>query len=145
MINSFRILGKSIVQKAGYFDTKDESQKREIFLKIQSIVPSPRENKAENAIAINYETQKREFTFEWDKEITPGNRDYFFAFSVGAPNDQKKFLSTNNIGSFYKRVFNDSLSYLEERRRKNKTKKWFSENISKDYDNRSSKSKIPFM
>lgn len=136
MINSFRMLGKSILQKAGYYDTKDENLKREIYLKNQSIVPKQRENGPEHAIAINFDTHKREFTFELEKEITPGNRDYFFAFSVGAPNDQKKFLSTNNMGSFYKKLFNDSLSYLEERRRKNKTKKWFSENISKDYDNR---------
>ena len=134
MINSFKILGKSILQKEGYYDTEDENQKREIFLKIQSIVPNPQENKAKNAIAINLETQKREFTFELDKEITPENRDYFFAFSVGAPKDKKKFLSTNNMGSIYKKVFNDSFSYLEGRRKERKTKKWFSENISEDYD-----------
>lgn len=134
MINSFRMLGKSILQKAGYFDIKEENQKREIFLRIQSIVPNPRENRAKNAIAINFETQKREFTFEWDKEITPGNRDYFFAFSVGAPRDRKKFLSTNNLRSFYKEVFDDSLSYLTDKRDKGKTREWFSENIIHDYD-----------
>ena len=103
MINSFRILGKSILQKAGYYDTEDENQRREIYLKNQSIVPEQRKDRAKNAIAINFDTQKREFTFELDKEITPGNRDYFFAFSVGAPKDKKKFLSTNNMGSFTKR------------------------------------------
>jgi hypothetical protein len=36
MINSFRMLGKSILQKAGYHDTKDENLKREIYLKNQS-------------------------------------------------------------------------------------------------------------
>jgi CRISPR-associated protein Csh1 len=128
------MLGKSILQKAGYFDIKEENQKREIFLRIQSIVPNPRENRAKNAIAINFETQKREFTFEWDKEITPGNRDYFFAFSVGAPRDRKKFLSTNNLRSFYKKVFDDSLSYLTDKRDKGETREWFSENIIHDYD-----------
>lgn len=134
MINSFRILGQSILRKAGYYDTGDENQKIEIFLKTQTIFPEQRGERAKNAIAISFDTKKREFNFEWDKEITPGNRDYFFAFSVGAPKDQKKFLSTNNMGSFYKKVFDDSLAYLADRRKKSKTKKWFSENISKDYD-----------
>ncbi|MCD6359623.1 MAG: hypothetical protein J7M38_02090 [Armatimonadetes bacterium] len=134
MINSFRILGKSILQKAGYYDTEDENQKREIYLKNQSIVPEQRKDRAKNAIAINFDRQKREFTFELDKEITPVNRDYFFAFSVGAPKDKKKFLSTNNMGSFYRKVFDDSLSYLAKKRNESKNKKWFSENILKDYD-----------
>ncbi len=134
MINSFKFLGKSILQREGYYEAEDENEKREIFLKTQSIVPTPRKNGAENAIAINFDTQKREFTFEWDKEITPGNRDYFFAFSVGAPKDKKKFLSTNDIGNFYNKVFDDSLVYLADRRKKSKTKKWFSDNILEDYD-----------
>jgi len=134
MINSFRILGKSILQKAGYYDTENENQKREIYLKNQSIVPEQRKDRAKNAIAINFDRQKREFTFELDKEITPVNRDYFFAFSVGAPKDKKKFLSTNNMGSFYRKVFDDSLSYLAKKRNESKNKKWFSENILKDYD-----------
>jgi len=134
MINSFRMLGKSIFQKAGYYDTEDENLTREIYLKTQSILPEQRGDRAKNAIAINFNTQKREFTFEWDKEITPGNRDYFFAFSVGSSNDKKKFLSTNNMRSFYKKVFNDSLTFLEEGRKTKKTQKWFSDNISEDYD-----------
>ena len=134
MINSFRILGKSILQKQGYYDTEDENQKREIYLKTQSILPEQREDRAKNAIAINFNNQKREFTFEWDKEITPWNRDYFFAFSVGAPKDQKKFLSTNNVRTFYRKIFDDSLSYLAKRRKGSKTKKWFAEYILKDYD-----------
>jgi CRISPR-associated protein Csh1 len=128
------MLGKSILQKAGYHDTKDENLKREIYLKNQSIVPKQRKNGAERAIAIYFDTKKREFTFELDKEITPGNRDYFFAFSVGAPRDRKKFLSTNNLGSFYKKVFDDSLSYLTDKRDKSETRGWFSKNIIHDYD-----------
>lgn len=134
MINSFRVLGKSILERERYYGTENENEKREIYLKTQSIFPEQRGDRAKNAIAINFNTQKREFTFEWDKEITPGNRDYFFAFSVGAPKDQKKFLSTNNVRTFYKKVFDDSLSYLAKRRKGSKTKKWFSENILKDYD-----------
>ena len=134
MINSFRMLGKSILQKEGYYDTEDENLKRDIYLKNQSIVPKQRKNGAERAIAIHFDTKKREFTFELDKEITPGNRDYFFAFSVGAPRDRKKFLSTNNLGSFYKKVFDDSLSYLTDKRDKSETRGWFSKNIIHDYD-----------
>ncbi len=134
MINSFRILGQSVLRKAGYYDTGDENLKRGLFLKTQTIFPEQRGDRAKNAIAISFDKKKREFTFEWDKEITPGNRDYFFAFSVGASNDKKKFLSTNNMGSFYNKVFDDSLVYLADRRKKSKTKKWFSDNISKDYD-----------
>lgn len=144
MINSFRMLGKSILQKAGYYDTEDENLKREIYLKNQSIVPNQRKNGAENAIAIHFDTKKREFTFELDKEITPENRDYFFAFSVGSSNDKKKFLSTNNVRTFYKKVFDDSLSYLAKRRKGSKTKKWFSENILKDYDSLMKKIKDTF-
>jgi len=134
MINSFRMLGKGILQKAGYYDTDNESLKREMYLKNQSIIPIQRKNGVEDAIAIHFDTKKRQFTFEWDKEITPGNRDYFFAFSVGSSNDKKKFLSTNNMRSFYKKMFNDSLTFLEEGRKTKKAQKWFSDNISEDYD-----------
>lgn len=137
MINSFQILGKSILQKAGYDKTDDENEKREIFLKNQAIIPFRRKNDDQDlkhAIAINFDTQKGEFEFRFDKEITPDNRDYFFAFSLGAPKDKRKFLSTNNMAGFYRKIFDDSLSYIEERRKKSKTKKWFSENISQDYD-----------
>ncbi len=38
MINSFRALGKGILQGVGYYETDDVNEKRKIFLNTQSIV-----------------------------------------------------------------------------------------------------------
>lgn len=134
MINSFKILGESILQRDGYYDTDDINKKREIFLKNQAIVPIPPNDETRRAIFINFDTQKGKFDFGWDKEISPSNRNYFFAFSVGSSNDKKKFFSTNNINTFYNKFVDDSLDYIKKRREDSKTKKWFNENILEDYD-----------
>jgi len=135
MINSFRMLGKSILQKNGYYDTEDENQKREIYLKKQSIVPKQRGNGPERAIAIHFDTQKHEFIFELDKEITPENRDYFFAFSYSSfPRLKKKCLSTTQINSFYTEVFSNSVDDLKKNRNDKQLDIWFSESISENYD-----------
>ena len=137
MINSFRMLGKSILQAERYYDDEsDEIGKRKIFLKYQSLVPVSKKKKdeenLEHAIALNFDTHKREFRFELDREMTPEHRECFFAFRVGSSKDKKKFLSTNSISVFYKKIFTESLEYIGKRR-KGKTKKWFS-SISEQYD-----------
>jgi CRISPR-associated protein Csh1 len=38
------------------------------------------------------------------------------------------------MAGFYTKTFDDSLTYIESRRKNKKTAKWFSENISEDYD-----------
>jgi len=137
MINSFRMLGKSILQAEGYYDESEDMGKRKIFLRHQSLVPKSQKNKdkeePEHAIALNFDTQKQEFRFQLDKEITPEHRDYFFAFKVGNSGDKKKFLSTNTIATFYQKIFTESLKYLGNNRKQKKSKKWLS-NISDGYD-----------
>ncbi len=134
MIYSFRMLGKSILQAEGYYDEPEEIGKRKIFLKHQSIPASEKKGKEEpeHAIALNFDTQKREFRFELDRQITPAYRDYFFAFKVGSSRDKKKFLSTNSVSVFYKKIFTESLEYINKKR-KGKTKKCFTD-ISDIYD-----------
>jgi len=140
MINLFKNLGECVLRKAGYYDIENNTEKRKIFLNFQSIVPMPRKKKdgtddeITNAISLDFNTKKRTFDFVLDKQLSVENREYFFAFSVGAPRDKKKFLSTNNMPCFYSKVMIESIDYLDDRRNKTKSKKWFSENISQDYD-----------
>lgn len=127
------MLGRSVLQKEGYYAIADEAGKREMFLKYQSIVPNSKEDEPEHAICLNFDTEQKIFRFEQDKEIDPGNRDYFFAFS--APRRvAKKFLSTKDVSCFYGEIFTASLKYLKENREGGKSKKWLADNISADYD-----------
>ena len=139
MINLFKNLGECVLRTAGYYDINNDTEKRKIFLKFQSIVPMPRKKDGKddgvtNAISLNFNTKKRTFDFAIDKELSIENREYFFAFPVGAPRDKKKFLSTNNMPCFYSKVVTESIEYLNDRRNKKKSKKWFSTNICKNYD-----------
>lgn len=134
MISAMKMLGKSILLRAGYYESEDESKKREIYLKHQSIIPRQSEKREKFAVALNFDMQTSEFDIFLDEEITPGNRDVFFAFSLGAPKDKKKFLSTNSMAGFYTKTFDDALTYIESRRNNRKTGQWFSENISENYD-----------
>jgi len=134
MINSFRMLGKSILQSEGYYNEPEGIKKRKFFLNHQSLpmVKKKSAEETEHAIALNFDTQKQEFYFAIDKEITPANKDYFFAFKATS-NVTKKFFATNNIACFYKNFFKGSLSYLAKERKGSKTKKWLGK-ISKEYD-----------
>jgi hypothetical protein len=91
MINAMKMLGKSILLRAGYYKSEDEIEKRKIYLNHQSIIPRQSEKRENYAIALNFDTKKSEFDIFLDEEITPGNRDLFFAFSLGAPKDKKSF------------------------------------------------------
>jgi hypothetical protein len=139
MINLFKNIGECVLRKAGYYDIDDDTEKRKIFLNFQSIVPMPRKKDGEddgvtNAISLDFNTKKRTFNFVLDKQLSIENREYFFAFPVGAPRDKKKFLSTNNMPCFYNKVVTESIDYLNNRRSQKKSKKWFLENIRQDYD-----------
>jgi CRISPR-associated protein Csh1 len=95
------------------------SEKMMFYLRNQSIVPVPKQKeKAEFAIAIHFDTQKKRFRFEEDKEIRRDNRSYFLAFPVGAPRDKKKLLITNTIEPLYSNIFIDSIEYLKTKRNK---------------------------
>lgn len=136
MINLFKALGECVLQKAGYYNIKDDTEKRKLFLDFQSIVPklNKKEEQVSNAICLDFDIKKETFNFILDKELSIDNREYFFGFPVGAPRDKKKFLSTNNMPCFYTKVISESIDYLEDRRNRTKSRKWFSENISQDYD-----------
>ncbi len=139
MINLFKDLGECVLRKAGYYNVEDKTEKRKIFLNFQSIVPMPRKKKdgeddeITNAISLDFDTKKRVFDFVLDEQLLIENRGYFFAFSTDA-NNRKKFLSTNNMPCFYSKFITDSIAYIEDKRKQKKSKQWFLENISQDYD-----------
>ncbi|MCX6580067.1 MAG: hypothetical protein NT166_07775 [Candidatus Aminicenantes bacterium] len=134
MITNFRNIGKNVLKKGGYYDSRQEIEGKKIFLFHQSLVPLKKNKGLDRAIILNFDLDKREFFFELDKELTETNRDYFFAFKVGASNDQKKFLATNNMESFIEKTFSDSLKYLDEKRKNKDSGPWLKTNIPTSYD-----------
>jgi len=134
MINNFKSVGKSILARDGYFESNERLKKRELLLFHHTLVPGERNKTIDRAIALNFDLEKKEFMFELDSELMDTNRNYFFAFKVGAANDKKKFLSTNNIQSFLNKFISDSLAYLNDKRSKKKSAQWFEENVSTEYD-----------
>jgi CRISPR-associated protein Csh1 len=139
------MLGNSILNQAGYFQTKNEVEKREVFLRQLTIIPKPTNpEKTEFALAVHFDLDKCSYWFEPDKEIARENRDYFFALRLGSTNDKKKFLAANNIDSFLGPLFFDTISYLRDKRKKKKTKNWIDENISTEYDKLMSKIRETF-
>ncbi len=134
MINHFGMVGKSILARDGYVECQKKIKKRELFLLHHTLKPFEKKENIDRAIVLNFDLEKKEFRFEMDKELEDTNRDYFFAFKVGASNDKKKFLSTNNIESFLNRTVTDSLIYLKDKRSQRKASQWYKENISLEYD-----------
>ncbi len=134
MITNFRNIGKNVLKKGGYYDSQQEIEGKKIFLFHQSLVPLKKNKGLDRAIILNFNLDKREFFFELDKELTETNRDYFFAFKVGASRDQKKFLATNNMESLIGKTLSDSLKYLDERRKAKDSGTWLKTNISTSYD-----------
>lgn len=140
MINTFKDIGYSVLEKDGFYKTDNLADKRKIILFHQSLVPFEKEDKKGNkildgrAICLNFDLDKKEIEFKLsDKELIEENREYFFSFKLGAPKDNKKFLSTNNIDTFYSALFKESIEYIQDKRKKNKSKEWFEENITDDY------------
>jgi CRISPR-associated protein Csh1 len=134
MINNFREIGKVVLNRSDYYNTNQEIERRKIFLLHQSLVPFKKKKGIERAISLNFNLDKGEFYFELDKELDVQYRDYYFAFKVGSSNDQKKFLSTNNMQSFITKTFSDSIKYLDDRRQKKASGTWLKTNISTTYD-----------
>lgn len=134
MIRNFQNIGKDVLKRSGYYDTDREIERKKIFLFHQSLVPYKKKKGLDRAITLNFDLDKREFRFELDKELDDQNRDYFFAFKVGASKDQKKFLSTNNIESIISQTFSDSLKYLDDKRKDKTSCAWLKDNISTAYD-----------
>lgn len=134
MINNFSIVGKSILEKDGYYDSDDELKKRELMLYHHTLMPLDMADRIDRAIVLNFDLDKKEFRFELDRELVESNRKYFFAFKVGSSRDVKKFFSTNNIESFLNRVITDSITFINKRRSKKESSQWFKNNISEDYD-----------
>ncbi|MBF0449915.1 MAG: hypothetical protein HQK75_04375 [Candidatus Magnetomorum sp.] len=132
MIRNFKILGESVLKNDAY-NSMSELEKIKSYLFYQSIVPNQKDP-AEFAIAINFDTKKKQFRFELDKEIRRDNRLYFFAFSVGAPRDKKKFLATNAMEPLYSIVFSDAIDYLKKIRSDKKSKKRIDKIIDPVYD-----------
>lgn len=125
-------MGRIVLEKEGYYSENDPVRKRRKFLKFHTLRPMPRKDGIHRAICMDFDMEKQEFRFDLDKELNDENRDYFFAFKLGAPKDRKKFLATNNFESFLTLTFNDTLAYLEEKRKLKNS--WCAENISEDYD-----------
>ncbi|NIM10564.1 MAG: hypothetical protein GTO45_01090 [Candidatus Aminicenantes bacterium] len=134
MINHFRTIGKTVLHRGGYYDSEDQFSRKRTFLRFHTLLPSPRKDGLERAICLNFDLDKGEFWFLLDKELDEENRDYFFAFKLGAPKDRKKFLVTNNFESFLNLTFTDSLAYLEEKRKDKKSGSWFDEHVPVEYD-----------
>jgi len=134
MIRNFQNIGKDVLKRNGYYSTNLDSERRRIFLLQQALIPRSREKGIDRAIALNFDLDKREFSFELDKELSEQNRDYFFAFKVGETNDSKKFLATNDFKSSIRKTIEDSLKYLEKKRKKKGSGAWLNENISTQYD-----------
>jgi len=141
MINTFKDIGYSVLKKDEYFKTDDIAEKREKLLFHQSLIPFERKDKQGNrildgrAICLNFDLDRKEIEFKLsDKELIEENREYFFAFKLGAPKDNKKFISTNNLDTFYSALFKESIDYIQKKKNDNKSKKWFKENISEGYE-----------
>ncbi|MDR0676203.1 MAG: hypothetical protein LBF97_04080 [Elusimicrobiota bacterium] len=116
MIKNFINLGELISIQLGL----DKNEDKKLFLDNISIMPKiktiiDKEKEAlKKPICINFDLEKNLFSFEYDdKDLVEENREYFFAFKVGAPKDKKKFLMTNNIESFLEKTIKESLEYLE--------------------------------
>ena len=140
MINAFKKVGYSILKNDGYFNTENNTEKRRKLLFHQSLVPFEKKDKKGNkildgrAICLNFDLDKKEIEFKLsDKELIEENREYFFAFKLGAPKDKKKFLATNNLDTFYSAIFVESIDYIQDKWKNNKSKQWFEENVKNDY------------
>lgn len=142
MINTFKEIGYSVLKKDEYFKTDITAEKRKKLLFHQSLIPYERKDKKGNkildgrAICLNFDLEKKEIEFKLsDKELIEENREYFSLFNISnSPGSKKKFFSTKNITQFYSAIFKESIDYIQKKKTDNKSKKWFEENISEDYE-----------
>jgi len=141
VINAFKDIGYSILKKDEFFQTENIIEKRRRLLFHQSLVPYEKKDKQGNkvlngrAICLNFDLDKKEIEFKLsEKELIEENREYFFAFRLGAPKDKKKFLSTNNLDTFYSAIFSETLLYIQDKRNNNRSREWFKNNITNKYE-----------
>ena len=139
MINDFKNIGYSVLEKK-YYNIVDIDQKRKALLFHQSLVPFEKKDKKGKkilegrAICLNFDLDNNKINFkQTNEELVKEHRSHFFALKLGAPKDKKKFLSTNKVASFYSTVFKESIEYIISKKNNDKSKKWFSENISNEY------------
>lgn len=140
MINAFNNIGYSILKKDGYFETENILEKRKILLFHQSLILKEKKDKKGNkilngrAICLNFDLENKEIEFKLsEKELIEEHRESFFAFRLAAPKDKKKFLSTNNVTTFFTSLFKESIEYINDKNEKRKSKLWFYENVSYEY------------
>ncbi|MDP8322657.1 MAG: TM1802 family CRISPR-associated protein [Candidatus Stygibacter australis] len=140
MINSFRLLGHSVLEKAGYYNMSIEADKRKLLLDNLSKVPRAKTDKNEKAllggraICLNFDLEKGVFEFRLSEiELSRDHRESIFAFGLANPGDSKKFLMTNNLGTFISATFQGSIEYIKDKKSKKKSSKWFENNISNEY------------
>ena len=128
MINKFQKVGLHILNEK---IIKDEEIKKFKFLKTNAIIPQSNE-RIERAILINFNLQTKNFKFKLsEKELSPENRDYFFAHSKKG-SGFKIYLNTNSILTLISDTINDSLKNLDKLS-KGKTKAWYKKYIDTDY------------
>jgi phosphopantetheine adenylyltransferase len=132
---------QDVLKKDEFFQTENIIEKRRRLLFHQSLVPYEKKDKQGNkvlngrAICLNFDLDKKEIEFKLsDKELIEENREYFFAFRLGAPKDKKKFLSTNNLDTFYSAIFSETLLYIQDKRNNNRSREWFKNNITNKYE-----------
>lgn len=139
MINDFKKIGKMVLENEGYYEIDNIDKKREKLLFYQSLIPKIKIKNEEKvldgkALVLNFNLKNKYFEFKLsDRDLEKDNREYFLAFALGAPRDKKKFLSTNNLSTFYDKIFSDSVNYIVSKKENNKSKEWFKENISENY------------
>jgi len=141
VINTFKDIGYFVLKKDEYFKTDITAEKRKKLLFHQSLVPFEKKDKKGNkilngrAICLNFDLDKNEIEFKLsDKELIEENRDYFFSFKLGAPKDKKKFLSTNNLDTFYSALFSETVLYIQDKINNNRSTEWFEKNITNKYE-----------
>ena len=141
MIRNFKLVGEYLLERDGFFETHDEEEKRKILLQHQALKPYVKKDKNDDAIldgkaiCLNFDLEKDCFDFRLsEQDLEERNKDWFFAFRLGAPKDKKKFLSTNSIDTFYSALFLNSIQYIDSKRKNKKSREWFKQNISASYD-----------
>ncbi len=134
MIEHFKKIGQTVLERNNYYTIKDTYEQRRAFLLPLTILPVVRKDGITRAICLDLDLEKRQYTFKLDRELIDENREYFFGLRVGTPNDKKKFLCTNNYKGLLDKTFSDILSFLSDKRAASESQAWFAENVSTKYD-----------
>jgi CRISPR-associated protein Csh1 len=134
MIEHFKSIGRSVLESNGYAQAEDPCERRRAFLSPLTLIPYSPKDRVMSAICIDFDLEKKTVKFFEDKELIIENREYFFALKVGASNDKKKFLCTNQCKSLLNNTFIEIPAYLKDKRQEEISSQWFAENVSTKYD-----------